>query len=208
MKKQDIFIGLVIGFLIGVLSLAMLKNIEVGLQQQFSWFSAKMFYPLPVVFAALMVVGLFVADLISKKIKFIWQLAKFVSVGALNTFIDLGILNLLILISGIAQPKGGIYVLFKFLSFSAAATNSYFWNKWWTFEKGRQLKGKEFINFYLVTGVGMFINVGVASFLVNITGALFGFQEQIWAGVIAPFMGVLIGFIWNFLAYKFFIFKK
>lgn len=208
MKKQDIFVGLVIGFLIGILALATLKNIEIGLKQQFSWFSAKMFYPLPVILAVLMVIGLFAADFISKKIKFIWQLAKFVSVGALNTFIDLGILNLLILVSNIDQPKGGIYILFKFLSFSAAATNSYFWNKWWTFEKGRQLKGKEFINFYLVTGVGLLINVGVASFLVNSTGAMFGLEEKLWAGVAAPFAGVLIGFMWNFLAYKFFIFKK
>ncbi len=208
MEKKDILVGLVIGFLIGVLALATLKNIEMGLKQQFSWFSIKTFYSLPVIFSLLMVVGLFAADFISKKIKVVWQLAKFVSVGALNTFIDLGILNLLILVSSIDQPRGAIYTLFKFLSFSAAAANSYFWNKWWTFEKGRQLKGREFINFYLVTGVGLLINVGVASFLVNSTGAMFGLEEKLWAGVAAPFAGVLIGFMWNFLAYKFFIFKK
>lgn len=208
MKKKDIFVGLIIGFLIGILALATLKNIEAGLKQQFPWFSAKMFYSLPVILAVLMVIGLFAADFISKKIKVVWQLAKFVSVGALNTFIDLGILNFLILVSSIDQPRGGIYVFFKFLSFSAAAANSYFWNKWWTFEKGKQLKGREFINFYFVTGVGLLINVGVASFLVNYTGAMFGLEEKLWAGLAAPFAGVLIGFMWNFLAYKFFIFKK
>ncbi len=208
MKKKDILVGLVIGCLIGILALATIKNIESVIQERFSWFNLKMIYPLPLIMPILAVIGLFAAQILAKKIKTIWQFAKFALVGALNTFVDLGILNLLIFLGGAGVPQGMLYGFFKFISFSAAATNSYFWNKSWTFEKGGQIKGKEFAGFYLATGVGALINVGVALFFVKITGPLLGMNELLWAGIIAPFIGVFAGFIWNFLAYKFIIFKK
>lgn len=206
MKKKDLFLGLLLGFLIGILAIAVFKNLEAELTEKFPWFSLKYVYPFPVVIPILVIIGLFIAQLIAKKIKIVWQLAKFVVIGALNTFIDLGILGFLMWTTGI--EKGGLYGLFKFISFSCAATNSYFWNKFWTFEKGTQLKGKEFAGFYFVSGIGALINVGVAVFLVNVVGPQFHIAPLIWAGGVAPIIGVLCGFIWNFLAYKFFIFKK
>jgi putative flippase GtrA len=208
MKKRDIVVGLIIGFLIGILALATFKNLEPELRAKFEWFSIKLIYPFPIIIPILIVFGLFIAKILSKKIKVVWQLAKFVVVGALNTFVDLGILNLLIFVSKIDTRAGILYGLFKFISFSCAATNSYFWNKSWTFEKGSQVKGKEFAGFYFVTGIGALINVGVAVFLVKVIGPQFDIAQNLWAGAVAPFIGVLCGFVWNFLAYKFFIFKK
>ena len=75
-------------------------------------------------------------------------------------------------------------------------------------DRGAQVKGKEFAGFYFVTGIGALINVGVAVFLVNVVGPQFHIAPTIWAGGVAPIIGVLCGFMWNFLAYKFFIFKK
>jgi len=206
MKKKDLFLGLLLGFLIGILAIAVFKNLEAELTEKSPWFSLKYVYPFPVVIPILVIIGLFIAQLIAKKIKIVWQLAKFVVIGALNTFIDLGILGFLMWTTGI--EKGALYGFFKFISFSCAATNSYFWNKFWTFEKGTQLKGKEFAGFYFVSGIGALINVGVAVFLVNVVGPQFHIAPLIWAGGVAPIIGVLCGFIWNFLAYKFFIFKK
>lgn len=206
MSKKDILTGLILGVLIGTLSIAVFKNLEKDLSQRFFWFSLKYIYPFPIILPILVLIGLFLAELFSKKIKVIWQLAKFVVVGVLNTFIDFGILGFLMWISGI--QKGAFYVLFKFISFSCAATNSYFWNKFWTFEKGTQIKGKEYAGFYFVTAIGALINVGVATFLVNVVGPQFHISQTIWAGGVAPILGVLCGFIWNFLSYKFFIFKK
>lgn len=208
MKKRDITFGLITGFLIGVLALATFKNLEFELHEKFAWFSMKFIYPFPVVIPVLVIIGLYIANFLAKKIKVLWQLAKFVVVGALNTFIDLGVLNFLLFVTKIDARTGILYGLFKFISFSCAATNSYFWNKAWTFEKGTRAETKEFAGFYFVTGIGALINVGVAVFLVKIVGPLFGITPNLWAGAVAPFIGVLCGFMWNFLSYKFFIFKK
>ena len=75
------------------------------------------------------------------------------------------------------------------------------------FDKGGKVKGKEFAGFYLVTGVGALINVGIATLILT-SLADSAIASNLLAGVVAPFAGVLCGFVWNFLAYKFFIFKK
>src|SRR3989344_2662710 len=97
------------------------------------------------------------------------QAIKFVLVGILNTLVDLGVLNLLIFASGIASGFG--YSAFKGISFTVAVINSYFLNKFWTF-KMRETEGvkREFAQFFIVSLIGFGINVGVASFVVNVVG--------------------------------------
>lgn len=201
MEKRDLKLGLLIGFLIGLLALPTLGNLELEISFYY-------FLILPVILPFLVVAGLFVADWLAKKIKVIKQFARFVLVGALNTFIDFGVIGLLLWISGIDAAKTiGLYAFFKFISFSCASINSYFWNKSWTFGKGTKAKGKEFAGFYLITGVGALINVGVATLALRALAET-AVSGNLAAGVVAPFVGVLCGFIWNFLGYKFFIFKK
>ena len=201
MNKRDFKLGLLIGFLIGLLALPVLGNLDLAISFYY-------FLILPVIFPFLVVAGLFVADWLGEKIKIIKQIARFVLVGALNTFIDFGIIGLLLWVSGIDAVKAiGLYAFFKFISFSFASINSYFWNKSWTFDKGGKAQGKEFAGFYLVTGVGALINVGIATLILTAL-ADSAIASNLLAGVVAPFAGVLCGFVWNFLAYKFFIFKK
>ncbi len=201
MERRDLKLGLLIGFLIGLLALPTLGNLELKINFYY-------FLILPIVLPFLVVAGLFVADWLARKIKVVKQLARFVLVGALNTFIDFGVIGLLLWLSGIEAAKViGLYAFFKFISFSCAAINSYFWNKSWTFGKGIKAQGKEFAGFYLITGVGALINVGVATLVLKILAGT-GISSNLLAGVIAPFAGVLCGFMWNFLGYKFFIFKK
>lgn len=133
------------------------------------------------------------------------QAIKFVLVGGLNTLIDLGALNLLIFLSGITAGFG--YSAFKGVSFIAAVINSYFLNKFWTFnlQKTKEAK-KEFAQFFIVSLIGFGINVGVASFVVNIIGVQFGLAPKIWANV-GAIIATLVGMTWNFLGYKFIVFK-
>ena len=66
---------------------------------------------------------------------------------------------------------------------------------------------KEFGQFFIVTLIGLGLNVGVASFVVNVIGPQFGLNETLWAnigGITAAF-GVTV---WNFIGYKFIVFKK
>ena len=134
------------------------------------------------------------------------QAIKFVLVGALNTVIDLGVLNILILASGISAGLG--YSIFKGISFIAAVVNSYFLNRSWTFRGGATSKTqKEFFQFFIASVIGFAINVSVASFVVNFIGPQFGIGAKLWANV-GAILATLTAMFWNFLAYKFIVFKK
>lgn len=196
MKKTDTIISVVIGFLIGVFFLVVLKNI--GVKIPYSWLFL-------IIFPPLVLFGMFVATLIGRKFLVFWQAAKFILVGILNTFVDLGVLNFLILISGIASGLG--YSVFKGISFIVAVINSYFWNKFWTFKKPKMVQpGKEFLQFFIVSLIGFGINVGIASLVVNVVGSQFGLSEKIWANV-GAIIATFCGMTWNFLGYKFIVFK-
>ena len=129
------------------------------------------------------------------------QIIKFVIVGAFNTLVDLAVLNLFILLTGIAA--GTPFIFFKGISFLVAVLNSYFWNRRWTFRSDKQV----FIQFFIVSAIGLFLNVGTAALLVNIIGPQFGLSEKIWANVGAV-GGTLVVMTWNFLGYKFVVFKR
>lgn len=133
------------------------------------------------------------------------QAIKFVLVGVLNTLVDLAVLNVLILVSGVSSGFG--YSVFKGISFTVAVINSYFLNKFWTF-KVQKMGGakKEFAQFFTVSLIGFGINVGVASLVVNVVGPQFGIAPKIWANI-GAICATLVGMTWNFLGYKFIVFK-
>lgn len=195
MRKLDGILAALIGFLDGIFFYFILKTTQIKIP--YARF-------LPIALALLCYIGMYVAFVIGKKILIILQAARFFLVGTLNTFIDLAVLNLLILISGIAA--GIPYSFFKAISFLVATVNSYFWNKFWTFEKRETLQAKEFFKFLVITAVGFLINVGVASFVVNIIGPQFGLSEKIWA-TFGAIVAAFFAFVWNFLASKFIVFK-
>lgn len=204
MKKSDIILGLIIGELIALLSLPVLKNFNVGIKL--------IYWIWPIILPIFTVIGLLIAYYIGKRIIVIWEIAKFVVVGALNTFVDLGVLSLLILLTGITS--GAYYGVLKGFSFLIATVNSYLWNKNWTFssmgegeDEDLTEKGKEFGKFVLISGIGFFINVSAALVIVNWIGPSLNIPPNILAilgGVFAAFCSMT----WNFLGYKFLVFKK
>lgn len=197
MKKKDAIISPIIGFFIGIFFFIILKN--VGIEIPYSW-------SLLIIFPPLALFGMFAASILGKKFITILQAGRFVLVGALNTFIDLGILNVLIWLSGITS--GFWFSIFKSISFLVATINSYFWNKHWTFNRGENaFAGKEFSKFLIVTAIGMFVNVGIASFIVNVIGVQFGVSEEMWA-TIGAVISSLFAWAWNFLSSKFIVFKS
>jgi len=197
MKKNDIIAILILGEIIAIFLVFVLKNLGYF----FSWLWILLFI-LPV-FA---LIALFFAYAVGKKILVLFQFAKFVLVGFANTAVDFGILNFLILLTGLSS--GLAYSLFKAVSFIGATTHSYFWNKFWTFRKTNTVQeGKEFLQFLAVSIVGLVINVGIASLVVVFVGPQWGLSSKIWANIGAA-CGSASGLIWNFLGYKFIVFKK
>jgi len=163
-----------------------------------AWF---LLVALPAVF----LIGILVGKFLEKFTPIIFQIIKFGEVGVLNTFVDAGILNLLIGISGITA---GVWLApLNTVSFLFAMTNSYFWNKFWTFKKEGKATGKNFLQFLIVSGIGWSINTGILVLVTSLIPPLFGFSTGAWANI-AKFGAIFISMVWNFVGYKFFVFKK
>ncbi len=133
------------------------------------------------------------------------QIIKFAVVGAINTAVDLSVLNMLMFITGIAS--GFYFSAFKALSFAVAVLNSYFMNKYWTFAVKGKKKEREFSQFFIISVGGIILNVGAASIIVNAVPNILSTSPQTWANV-GALSGTFFGLTWNFFGYKYFVFKK
>jgi len=198
MNKKDLLLVTIIGGAVGILVQPMIQNL-VASPTVFIRAGAFLGFLIFAPFA------LTVAYFLSKILPVLYQFAKFGAVGALNSFIDFGVLNLLIFLFSI---KSGLWFsIFKAISFLTATTNSYFWNKYWTFESFKKPKVSEAAKFYTIAIIGGFLNISVASFIFSGINRPEFISVNLWANV-AALGGILSAFIWNFLGYKFVVFKK
>lgn len=196
--KKDYSLVSIIGFFVGWLVLLPTSNLNL--------------FPISPLVIAVSVIGfsLFapLALFVLKKLSRFWspldQFGKFAAVGTLNTLLDLGVLNLMMILTGLYS--GSPYAGFKTLSFLVATTNSYFWNKFWTFQSKLPVTIAEYMRFGAFTVVGVLINLSVALLIVNVIGAPAGMDPKLWANL-GALIAVLVSFIWNFLSYRNFVFK-
>lgn len=199
-KKTDIIFSLITGEIVALYFLNLFG------EEKLTGFIPMVLPYLPMVFPILTVFCLWLAFLIGKKFLFVFQLAKFLLVGALATIFDLGALSFFI---RFFEATTGIYFsFFKGITFIIATIAKYFIDKFWAFEKKETAEiKKEFAQFFVVTLVGLVINVGIASLMVNVVGPKAGFSKEAWANI-AGIIAVLPTFAWNFIGYKFIVFKK
>ncbi len=141
-----------------------------------------------------------------EKNRFFLQFGKFVIVGFINTAIDFAILNLLMYLANIY--KGPEIIIFNAISFTAAVINSYLMNKYWTFgDKSREGAAKQFVEFLVVSTGGIILNTAIIYGLTTLIQPMFGLSVKLWANFAkAAATAVVLG--WNFIGYKFFVFKK
>jgi putative flippase GtrA len=204
-SKRNTLFSLAVGGITGLFLIFVLKNPYIeefkGVKDlPILWF-------LPVIFPVIFLFGTFLAEILSKISKVFSQIARFAEVGILNTAIDFGILNLLIWLTGVT---GGILIVpLNAVSFMCATTNSYFWNKFWTFDSGKSegVRGKEFAAFLIVSGIGIAINTGIVAVGTTFISPLFSLSPGAWANVM-KILATFIAMTWNFLGYKFIVFKK
>jgi len=145
-----------------------------------------------------------VAFLIGKKLMFVFQASKFLLTGAFADVIDIKVFQVLALF-GIASPS-----VLKTISFLIATIIKYWGNKHWTFKEHGEgscaQAGKinsEVVHFFIVTLVGLAINVASFSFFVKIET---GMPPVIWTELSIIF-AALVAALWNFISYKFIVFK-
>ncbi|MFH1129264.1 MAG: GtrA family protein [Patescibacteria group bacterium] len=197
MKKKDLVVVFILSEIIAVfLSFILTVN-------KFDLFPAWFLF---IIVPILAIIANFIASFVGKKIPIIFQLARYFTVGIANTVVDIGILSLLMLISGIAE--GNAYSVFKGISFIIAVVHSYLWNRSWTFGATRTKKTKqEFSQFFIISIIVFIINVSIASLIVNMIGPQFGVSKELWA-TIGACIGSVVSLVCNFMGYKLIVFKE
>ena len=198
MKKIDFILALITGEGVAWLFIWLLKNYPLNLPF-LNWL-------LPILFPILAVFGIWIAEIIGRKFLFVYQLAKFVLVGAFFAVFDLIILNSLMAYFGITKEEILKYSIFVVVSFTIATIFKYFANKYWAFEKfEKERMEKEFGIFFLITAISGIIQVSVASLLFKF---LILAVSPLLAGNIGKILGIVVASVWNFICYKFLVFKK
>lgn len=189
---KDFYLAAVIGLGVGLLILLPLANLDFRL-------TFKLVSLLIVGFTILGPVAFGVFYWLGRRRPLFEQIGKFAAIGTLNTFLDLGTVNFFIMLTG--ATAGWLFSSFKALSFILAATNSYLWNKFWTFQSRTPAAWREYLFFGLFTFLGLLLNVAIASFLVNVIGAPAGLSAALWANI-AALIATAVSLAFNFLLYK------
>jgi putative flippase GtrA len=141
------------------------------------------------------------------------QLSRFSVVGVLNTGVDLAVLNAETLLTGVTEGAG--YAVQKAVSFCVAVTVSYFLNKRWTFEdRSVTEQRKKLAQFFGISVMGALINVSAATAVVTYVKAMVIpltsgdlLTDQLWVNI-GALCGTGAGLLWNFLGYKYVVFKS
>jgi putative flippase GtrA len=136
---------------------------------------------------------------------------RFSVVGAANTLIDLGLLNLCIFATGVLA--GPLFALFKAGSFTGAVVHSYCWNANWSFADSENQNspavgghGKRFGLFLAVTLIGLWVNTSVAALVVYLGSPSPFLAGLPWANL-AAVLALALSTLWNFFAYRFLVFS-
>ncbi len=134
------------------------------------------------------------------------QFLKFVVVGLVNTAIDFLILNILSAVTGITSGNGLIPI--NIVSFTIATTNSYFLNKRWSFRDLSHVdEGRKFSLFLLISIGGAIVNTAIVRLVSTNVDPMFNLEPQLWLNV-AKVCATAVSLVWNFVGYKWFVFKK
>lgn len=196
MKKSDIIATLVLGEIVAIFLIFVLKNLGFTLFP--SWI---LIFILPI----LALIAVYIAYLIGKKISVIFQFAKYATVGFANTAVDFGVLNFLMWLTKIYSGKEIFFL--NSISFLVAVTHSYAWNKLWTFRAKEKDITEQFLQFLAVTLIGLLINGGIVYMITTWLSPMFGLSAIAWANV-AKVVATAVSLVWNFIGYKFIVFKK
>jgi len=154
-----------------------------------------------IILPILSVVGLWMAEVVGRKILFVHQAGRFALAGAFADVIDIKVFQLLILFAPFS-------ITFKAISFLVATFIKYWANKYWAFDTSPEQKkifwDNQMAYFFLITAGGLALNVFSFYYLNKIQTSI---SSHLWTELSIIF-AALVAAIWNFLGYKFIVFKK
>ena len=208
-SKSDFWKAAAAGEAIALLIIPVSKNLKVfALVQSWSGNLMPLFIALWLIFLPIAAAsGLYIFYRLSVlRWPILFQIGKYGIVGWLNTFFAAGILNFLVWATGTAQ---GFWLdCFAAAAFVLGTINSFFWNKFWTFESKNTDKIKqEYVRFFAVSAAVSLLNTGLIHLIVNIIGPPAGFDPEVWVNVAIAII-IPVAFLGNFLGYRIFVFNN
>lgn len=137
------------------------------------------------------------------------QFLRFALVGGLNTVVDFLTLNVLLYLYPAAGSNTDLLLIFNAIGFGFAVINSYFLNKYFTFqETGKARSWQQFWGFLGISVVGLLINsTMVLAFRTIIESSPLIHVNTVLDINLAKVFAAFISLAWNFIGYRLFIFK-
>lgn len=147
----------------------------------------------------------------NKTQKSVTQLIKYALVGAVNTIIDIVILNILSFATGITHGK--MLFVFNIIAFCVYSIYGYHLNKKFTFREGRQ--DTSYFEYASVLLVGMILNSCMLVILTSRNPLIHLLHNEVnirklnhlWFNLCILMDSITIGFL-GFLINKFFVFNE
>ena len=191
MKRNDIIFSLICGLAVAWVATDFAPTIRGAP----GWITGLIIF---VLLPVLSVSGFLLCDILGRKFLFIRQAGKFVLAGAFADVIDIKVFQIVFLFLPVS-------LLVKAVSFIIATAIKYWANKHWTFEQhSKDEVGREAVGFFVVTLIGLAIDIVSFYYFKKIQ---VGISAKLWVELSIIF-AALVASIWNFLGYKFLVFKK
>jgi len=125
------------------------------------------------------------------------EVAKFGTIGLINLGVNFAVFNALLLIVAGSEVKA------KAAATVVAVTSAYFLNRYWTYRhRPKTTLRREYSLFFFFNAVGLLIETGIVAL------AKYGFDQTSWLVLnICTFVGIALGTIFRFWAYRTHVFK-
>jgi putative flippase GtrA len=131
---------------------------------------------------------------------------RFIVVGVIGALVDFGMMNLLVHGLGVPVVAGGT------ISFLAAVTSNFLWNRYWTYPDSRsKTVARQFTEFTIINAMGLAIRVPILAFLdpwarvalTQLPLRLPLLSPVAWADNLTLALAVGIVMFWNFFANRY-----
>ncbi|WP_373895566.1 GtrA family protein [Virgibacillus sp. CBA3643] len=133
-----------------------------------------------------------------------FQFFQFSVIGIANAGIDIGVLNLLLLV--FHTEGSGMLVLYNTIAYTLSVANSYFWNARITFQHSAEGNNRQRIAFIIQAIISLGVNNLV---FLGVNSLLFALGVPGWLRYnVAKGMAMFFSFCSSFFMIKYFVFKK
>jgi putative flippase GtrA len=132
------------------------------------------------------------------------QYARFSLVGTSNALVDLGTMNLLLLVWPTRSP--GMLVLYNLVALTTTNANSYLWNTLWTFKRRSHHGAKQVVMFAAQAA----LSVGVSTLVLwMVAHGLAGYANlpPLVGGNMAKLSSMLVGSTTSFFLLRYLVFR-